>query len=865
MDTSVLNAKQMQVVNELSRNILLSASAGTGKTNTLIYRIAAIIDKKKALPEEILCLTFTNKACSEIKDRITKLLGKEALRIKIKTFHSFCYDIIKAEAKKNSDLFSDFTIFDETDCLEIVRDINVYNISASKALQYFIDLVKQYRAIYDYFTDNAAKDYKNVLTRLFAEKTAKISNICVTAQYCPDEKLKKIMRTNGATIVEKYNDQLADMHGLDFTDLIVKTYEFFQNEQIKKIWRQKYKYINIDEMQDTSQLEYEILSQLFTGNNILLCGDYFQTIYEWRGSAPHSILLKYKRDYAPVTIAFDENYRATKTLLQASYDCLKNLFGQSVEEIYKSTIKAVNENAGTKIAIKEAINAKEESAWIFSKIKQLNAKPLSNICILTRSNKYNERLSYYFNELNKNLPTEEKIDFILVDEFKFFRRQEIKDVTAFLKLLLNKYDSCSLKRILKKFAAGIGAQTVSAIQSSEYRKAGISLTDFIDKRTYQEDAADPFHLLLQAVEKEEIIVFDVESTGTDTSEDEIIQIAAIKLDQTGKMKEKFVHLLKPQKKVGTSYYVHGFSDEYLAKNGEAPEKVLAAFRKFSAGAVIVGHNVSYDISILRSQSARMGLPGPAFSTSYDTLDMFRRFYPNLQNHKLSFLSDYFSIEEKPTHNALDDVMATAALLKYIIEKDIIPTATTRKKYIEKHIDQFRWMAVKINELIENSFLLRPYELIAKIMNVTKIKEFYNKQPERINRIREFYLIAKYNDDSSTNPRDALAKLLKTTALSNNEMDRIISAVDRIPIITVHQAKGSEFAYVFLAGMQDGIFPSYLALKEGSLEEEKRLFYVAVTRAKNNLYLSWSRISEHGKKNTRSRFIETIPHEYRKDV
>ena len=95
MDTSVLNAKQMEVVNELNRNILLSASAGTGKTNTLIYRIAAIIDKKKALPEEILCLTFTNKACSEIKDRITKLLGKEALRIKIKTFHSFCYDIIK--------------------------------------------------------------------------------------------------------------------------------------------------------------------------------------------------------------------------------------------------------------------------------------------------------------------------------------------------------------------------------------------------------------------------------------------------------------------------------------------------------------------------------------------------------------------------------------------------------------------------------------------------------------------------------------------------------------------------------------------------------------------------------------------------
>ncbi|WP_196603904.1 3'-5' exonuclease [Pectinatus haikarae] len=860
----ILNDKQMEVVNELEHNVLLSASAGTGKTNTLIYRIAAIIDKEKALPEEILCLTFTNKACGEIKERISILLAQKGAGVKICTFHSFCYDVIKAEAKKNSDLFTDFIIFDEDDCQEVVRKVNFYGIASNKALQYFIDLVKQYRAVYDYCTDDMKSDYANVIKRLFVEQIDKISNICVTAQYYQDERMLEAVKQNGADIVTDYNRQLADMHGLDFTDLIVRTYELFKDDAVVKIWRHRYKYINIDEMQDTSSLEYDILSRLFVHNNILLCGDYFQTIYEWRGSDPESILHKYKIDYKPVTIAFDENYRSTRILLNASYDCLENLFGKSVRKVYKSAVKSANGLQGEKITVKEAENAENEAAWIFDEIQQLGKSDRCRICILTRSNKYNERLSRYLNNLNENVQREKRIDFIMVDEFKFFRRQEIKDVMAFLKLLMNRYDSSSLQRILKKFAVGIGEKTIDTVQSAAYRKVGISLVDFIDERTYKDDN-DPFCLLLQAVQEEKIIVFDVESTGTDTSRDEIIQIAAVRLDHEGKIKERFVHILKPIKTVGTSYYVHGFSDEYLEKNGEPPEKILAAFREFSIGAVIVGHNVSYDISIFGSQLNRMNLPKPEFLTSYDTLDIYRRFYPNLPNHKLSFLSDYFSIEEKPTHNAFDDVMATASLLMHAIKNDIIPTASLRREYLREHVDQFRWMAVKLNELIENSFILRPYELIAKIMNVTKIKEFYQNQPEKIDHIREFYLIAKYNDNAGTAPRDCLAELLKITALSNSEMDRMISAIDRIPIITVHQAKGSEFDYVFLAGMQDGIFPAYLAIKEGSLEEEKRLFYVALTRAKKHLYISRSKISEHGRKNTVSRFLDAIPAKYKKDV
>lgn len=364
-----LNEKQIQVVQELDRNILLLASAGTGKTNTMAVRIAQIIKSKRALPEEILCLTFTNKACSEMSSRIERIIGTDAAKVTVRTFHSFCYDIIKAQTKKNSDLFTDFIIFDEVDCEEIVRNINTYGIASNKALQNFIALMKQYRAIYDYYSDNTKEDYVNVLKQLFAEEMQRIDSICVTPHYSTDTKMKKIVCVSGADIVESYDRHLAEMHGLDFTDLIVNAESLLREGKTAQLWQGRYTYLNIDEMQDTSLLEYKILSRLFDHNNVLLCGDYFQTIYEWRGSAPQPIIAQYKADYKPLTVIFDKNYRAAKTLLQASSDCLKNLFKAQVGEIYQNNTEAAAEDQGEKITIKEAQNAEQEAFGFFLKSK----------------------------------------------------------------------------------------------------------------------------------------------------------------------------------------------------------------------------------------------------------------------------------------------------------------------------------------------------------------------------------------------------------------------------------------------------------------------------------------------------------------
>ena len=172
-----LNKEQTLVINELEKNILLLASAGTGKTNTLSSRISNIISSKKAKAEEILCITFTNKACAEMKGRIEDIVGESAKGITIRTFHSFCFDLIKSEAKKRSDVFTDFLVFDEEDCKEIIKECNFYNYPINK-LQQFIELVKIEKSKLNLKEENILKNYNEVIKHIFKYNDDKIKSIC---------------------------------------------------------------------------------------------------------------------------------------------------------------------------------------------------------------------------------------------------------------------------------------------------------------------------------------------------------------------------------------------------------------------------------------------------------------------------------------------------------------------------------------------------------------------------------------------------------------------------------------------------------------------------------------------------------------
>ncbi|APR01397.1 exonuclease, DNA polymerase III, epsilon subunit family domain protein [Clostridium botulinum] len=848
-----LNDKQKKVINTLDKNILLLSSAGTGKTKTLSMRIGNIIAKNLALGEQILCLTFTNRACKEMKEKIIETVGKEGLKVTVKTFHSFCFDVIKKEAKKNTDISFDFTIYDEEYTKEIISELNPYKFNVS-CLQRFINIVKEKSINYK------DRDYKDVIDTMIKYNPNIFNDICKNEKYMVDKTLVDYLKIYGYLMMISYDKKLYERHGLDFNDLIIKVYDLFQKDKITTYWRKKYKFIHIDEMQDTSEIEYNIVSKLFKNNNIMISGDYYQTIYEWRGSNPTIIFDKYKKEYNPEFIVFDKNYRSSEILLKASYEFLLNAFGKGVNEIYKEGIEPKANIKGDLIEFKKAYDFMEEATFIFNKIKSLKVEKLSRVAILTRNNRINIALSEKFKILNSKLPKEDRVGFLLVDEFKFFRREEIKDVLAYLKLIVNDFDSNSLKRILKKFGKGIGEKTIEEIEKEENIKIGVRLTDLIHKNT--QEYGDYYELLTRELDNENVVVFDVESTGINTTEDEIVQIAGIKINNKGEAIESFQRFLNPKKSVGDSYLVHGFSDQFLKENGENKKVVLKDFLKFIKDTVIVGHNVTFDISILNSELERLSLEKASFKTYYDTLDIARRFYPSLTNHKLETLSKLFNTETKSSHDAMDDILATKDILMVMLREKVKPTIINRMVVYGKYIKKFQPIYEEIANLKKLSYIKNPKDIIGEIVNKTKIKEIYKAQYIKINNLREFFVIAKEIENKEVSSRDNLIELLKITSLSNSELDRMLTKYPRVPIITVHQAKGAEFDYVFLAALQNNIFPNYMAVKEGNEIEEKRLFYVAMTRAKKYLYLSFSEY-EHNRRKAKSMLIDYIPKDYLK--
>lgn len=842
------NKKQQQVINELNQNILLSAGAGTGKTNVLSYRVANILNKNRANADEILCLTFTNKACRELKNRITSQLDFEtANKITIRTIHGFAYQVITTTAKKAQTIFKEFVIFDDEDQKTLIRQ-TIANVPKARALdiQYIVNCIeqlKQERALKHIYTKDIEDDYTTIY-----HQHLKFNK---TFNQQQNDNLTKFFQFDGLNIIINYELALQQMHGLDYKDLIANAYRLFQDENICSSWRKRYKYIMIDEMQDTSSFEYTMLENLFPANNIMLCGDEFQTIYEWRGSNPQKILTAFTEKYNPLIINFNENYRSTRLLLEMAYNTLINLFHkETISHSYAKNLLSKSSELGHKIELKQANSLANEAQWIFRNI--VNLLPLvktpTQIAILVRQNNYLQNLTLHLNYLaniynQKNQET--PIHFIQIDNIRFFKRQEIKDILSIMKYLINPNDYLSLQRILINLIPNIGIRTIKQISSAEYLQNGLRLSDFINAN-FQNPNYEPFSDLISAYLSKDIIVFDIEGTGTDIFADNIIQLSAIKI-RKGKKIAEFNRYLKSDKPVGDSEKVHHISDEYLQTHGENSKLVLQEFCQFIQDAIITGHNIrGYDMDILNQNLLKHNLKPVDFSNiNFDTLDLVRRFYPNLPNHKLEFLSNHFQFETKSNHNSLDDVFATWELLHKLLEDKIIPTAKKRSELINKQKNKFIHVAQifqKLHNILNDNLLLE--NLITQIVKEFDLVNIYKANATqdgavRLENIRNLFRLAKaeLNSHRGTN---GIKELLEYASLSNTDLDSLTSSHPKIPIITIHQAKGLEFDYEFLAGMNDDIFPSYFSTRNGSItEEEKRLFYVAITRAKKALFLSSS--------------------------
>ena len=857
----ILNDAQRMVAEDVTHHILLTAPAGTGKTGTLARRIARLVEKGMAAPEEILCLTFTNKACREMEHRIQEYMGEKGQGVSVKTIHGFCYELIQVEADNPENRYVNLSVWDEEDCRELMDDIlEKWNtrpgnerqmIRNSRYFFYDVDKAKRWLLERNRYTGEAA-DY-------LAAMNAILPN--------PFNVDKNRVR---AEMAAGYDRQLHSLGGMDFNDILIGALHLLSDDGCSRRWSSRFRYLHVDEMQDMSMLEYGIVLRLASQARVLLAGDYFQTIYEWRGSDPIQLIQRFTREFHPEVYTFTENYRATPLLLKAAEGYLRNAFSKDIPD-ERSSVSSVREGQGEPIVIHPAFETLDgEARWIIQcieflvhKQKKLQEAEQGKICILCRNNAYNERLEEAFTRQLNQLKADgsgrwDFIRFLRIGEEKLYRKKEVKDVLAALHLAVNPFDNNSARRLCLNWGKGIGEATVKKILSSDYRKLGIALSDFLrpDVLRY----ADTYGTLLQALDEGRLTVFDVESTGTSTSTDEIVQLAAVTLNRDGQVTVRFNRLVKPSGPVGESEKIHHISDERLKAEGEPPEKVFADFLAFTRNHILAGHNVSYDIHILMSQMRRLGMDPVETPAWVDTLEIFRRYYPELKNHKLEYLGEVFKVHHKSSHNAYDDILATAEILMYAVNHHLRPEMDARRACISPYVSLFMPMARIVQDISRMSWKQNPNALIGQVISQLNMDEYFTQHGKTRERqhLEELKRCAEAYPDYGRPPQDLLQEYLAMTALDAGDEILWQSGQAGIPIATVHQAKGMEFDFVFMAGMADENFPSSGALKAGMLMEEKRLFYVAITRARKRLFLSWNIQSSRFGDGRASRFIANLP-------
>ena len=411
-----LNSEQLKAVNHTDGPMLVLAGAGSGKTKVLTSRIANLIENGVS-PYNILAITFTNKAAKEMKDRVERLIGSSANNIQISTFHSLGLKILK----ENYNLLGyerNFTIIDSDDVLTIIKKI-------------MKDL-------------NMAKERYN--PRELRSKISSAKNEMMdVASFSKVE-----FDSNVVEVYKRYLKKLKNGNSVDFDDLLILPIRLFKNyPTILEDYQDRYKYILIDEYQDTNEAQY-VLSKLLSSKyrNIFVVGDNDQAIYAFRG-ANYKNILNFEKDYPEAkTILLEENYRSTKTILNAANSVIKNNRERKNKNLWS------NNDNGEKIKYRVVSNEKEEAAFVGTEIKELISKGIKeeDIAILYRTNAQSRVIEEEM--LKKN------IKYRVVGSFYFYNRKEIKDLLCYLRLINNHKDDVSLLRIINTPKRGIGEKTL---------------------------------------------------------------------------------------------------------------------------------------------------------------------------------------------------------------------------------------------------------------------------------------------------------------------------------------------------------------------------------------------------------------------
>ncbi len=631
-----LNPRQREAVEHAEGPLLVLAGAGSGKTRVITHRMAHLMAAHKVPGWAILAVTFTNKASGEMRDRVRALVAPlgESGAPTVATFHSFCVRLLRREGTPLAELRRGFTplftIYDDDDQLSILKSV--------------------YRQL---GLDEKFLQYRAALSRISHAKSHKET---------PEDLARAAtdpMATRLAVIYERYQARLVESNALDFDDLLLEAVRLLaHDEPTRQRLNRRYEFLMVDEYQDTNRSQYELMRLLTAERgNVAVVGDEDQSIYGWRGANIRNIL-DFERDFKGAkVIRLEQNYRSTKTILEAASAVVAN----NTERIGKWLWTEAG--AGEKVSLYEAPDAENEALWIADTIEAyLGRNPDSHVAVLYRTNAQSRQIEEALRRYGRK--------YIVVGGFSFYQRAEVKDVLAYLKVLVSPQDTVSLLRIINTPARGIGRTTVEQIE--QYALAH-----------------------------------------------EMALWTAL-----GKMLEE---------------------------------------RAFPA----------------RADAA---------------LDGFRRMMEQLAE----------GVETRPV----------ADTLRAVLEQ------TGYRTMLEEQGTQ---------------------ESQGRLGNLDELLNAAVDAGERGETVREFLDHAALVADADS-----------------------LDARSPVSLLTMHNAKGLEFPVVFIAGLEEGLFPHSRSLdSEGSMEEERRLCYVGMTRAEQRLYLSWARYRRRfgggqPEQSIRSRFLKEVP-------
>jgi DNA helicase-2/ATP-dependent DNA helicase PcrA len=815
-----MNPQQREGILAVDGPVLLLAGAGSGKTRVITHRIAYLIEERGVSPDSILAVTFTNKAAKEMGERVEKILGHTTLaQPTIATFHSFCVRVLRRDIEAlrigNKGLTRNFAIYDETDQQAVVKQALKRLSLDDKTLKPRVALGRI----------SWAKNHMIDPQEYFLASTNPI-----------EEKIAHIFKI--------YREELNKANALDFDDLLLETVRLLKSSaEVRERYNRRYKYLLIDEYQDTNRPQYELMKLLGKHGNVCVVGDEDQSIYSWRGADIKNIL-DFEKDFPNAkTIRLEQNYRSTQFILEGA----SAVVAQNTQRKGKNLF--TTREGGSLIGYYEAPDGENEALFIADRI----AKYFREAAAGTDNPVDTPRCAVLYRTNSQSRLVEEalrryQIQYHMVGGFSFYDRAEVKDILSYLKLVQNPHDSIALGRVVNSPPRGIGKTTMDTLERIALT-TGMSSWDAISRAV--DEKLLPARALAALSNFRKLIEDARAMLGPDFASHLSTDIAPTEPSS------------RPE--------AEGRSGETAdLNNADAAD-----------GSSLESDAADFDFGFAtRSQEDESTPLSIAANATFDT--------------SFNFDFDFGPTEEistiAPENANIDDAVAdTVSINPFAIAPsdthfEKAPNSATLNPFAPLPLKQSASDAARerLDRLVAaqsgdydsaNEADARPFRKPGDPATLPELIKFLNDRsgyiraledeatPESFSRIENLKELANAAQDA-TSRGETLSAFLDHAALVSDADS--YSAEARVTLMTLHAAKGLEFPLVFLAGMEEGLFPHSRTLQDPTqMEEERRLCYVGMTRAMDTLIMTRARYrrrygNDMPESSMPSRFLEEVP-------